>query len=107
MGFLLSHCRGLGHHLRLRRETQGTSPVATGILGFLSSFIRGVRARLVLRHGTLLSSRVVKAVSGLLSSSGGKLGFFLEVQRGVDLPYCFEGILGVPFESMQGNQALS
>ena len=75
-GFLSSHFRGIGHHLRLRKETQGTSPVATGILGLLSSLIRGVRARLVLMHGTLLSSRVVKAVSGLLSSSGGELVFF-------------------------------
>ena len=81
-GFLSSHFRGIGHHLRLRKETQGTSPVATGILGLLSSFIRGVRARLVLRYGILLSSRAVKVVSDLLSSSGGELGFFLEVQQG-------------------------
>ena len=62
-GFLLSRCRGIGPHLRLRQETQGSSP---GISGFLSSFNRGVRLRLVLRHGTPLSVQGVKGVSGLL-----------------------------------------
>ena len=57
----------------------------------------------MLRYGNPLSSCVVKGVSGLLSSSGGKLGLFLEVQQGRDLPSCSE----VPFESVQGNQALS
>ena len=37
----------------------------------------------------------------------GNLGFFGGTRRESDLPSCFEGILGVPFESVQGNQALS
>ena len=68
LGFLSSCCKGIGPHLELRHETQGSSPVATRILGFLSSFNRGVRPRLVLRHGTLLSSQSVKGVSGILLS---------------------------------------
>ena len=102
-GILSSHRRGIGLCLEFCWSTQCSCPAAMGISGFLSRFNKAVRPRLVSGHGTLLSSRVVKAVSGLLSSSGGKLGFFLEVQRGVDLPYCFEGILGVPCESVQGN----
>ena len=46
-------------HLKLRWETQGSSPVVTGISGFLLWFNSGVRPRLVLRHGTLLYSQVV------------------------------------------------
>ena len=36
-GFHWSHCRGTGPHLKLRRETQSYSPLATGISVFLSS----------------------------------------------------------------------
>ena len=53
-GFLSSLCRVLGHHLRLKPQTQGSSPVLS-ILGFLGSFHREVRPRLVWRHASLLS----------------------------------------------------
>ena len=43
-------------------------------------------------------------VSCLLSSLGGELGLFLEVS---DLLSCGEGILVVPFELVQENQASS
>ena len=59
----------------------------------------------MLWHETTLSSRVVKEVSGLLSSSGAELRLLLEVQQGSPL-YC-EWTLGVQFESVQGNHALS
>ena len=49
-GFLSSRCRGIGPHLELRLEPQGSSPVLTWISGFLWSFNRGVRPRLVWRH---------------------------------------------------------
>ena len=78
-GFLSSHCSGIGPLLKLRFESQVSSPVVTGILGFLSSFNWGVRPHLILRHGSLLSSQVVKEVSGLLLGSGWELGLFLEV----------------------------
>ena len=74
--FPLSRCMGIGPHLEFRRVTQGSLPVATGILGFLSSFSWGVRPLLTFRHGILLSSRVVKGLSGLLLSQAGNLGFF-------------------------------
>ena len=90
---------------RVEAETQGSSPVATGISGFLWSFHRGVWPRLMLWHETTLSSRVVKEVSGLLSSSGVELRLLLEVQQGSPL-YC-EWTLGVQFQSVQGNHALS
>ena len=37
-GFLWSWCRQLGPHLKLRWETQGSSPALTGILGSLWRF---------------------------------------------------------------------
>jgi len=55
LAFLSSHCRGIGPNLKLRWETQESSPVATGIWGFLLSFNRGIRLNL-LRPETLLSS---------------------------------------------------
>ena len=82
LGFLSSRCRRIGPCLEFSRETQCSSPVASGILGFLSRFNKGIRPRLVLRHGTLHFSRVVKGVSGLRSSSGGELGLFQEDRQG-------------------------
>ena len=81
-GFLSSRCRGVGTHLELKRETQCSSLVATGILVVLSSFNRKVRPCLILRHRTPLFSQVLKGVSDLLSSSGGDPGLFLEMQQG-------------------------
>ena len=63
-----SCCRGIGPHLELMRETQGSFQVATGISEFLLTFNRGVRPCLVLNHRTPLSSRVIKWVSSLLLS---------------------------------------
>ena len=37
-GFHSSRCRGTGPHLKMRGQTQVSSPLATGILWFLSSF---------------------------------------------------------------------
>ena len=82
LGFLSSRCRGIGPHLELRPEPQGSSPVLTWISGFLWSFNRGVRPRLVWRHGTPLPSRGVKGVSVFLSSGHRGLGLFLKVPRG-------------------------
>ena len=82
-GLLSSCCSGIRLHLELRQETQGSSPVATGISGWLQSFNRGFWPCIVLRHGTLLSSRVVNVVLSLLFNSDGELGLFLEVQWGL------------------------
>ena len=49
-GFLSSWGRGLGPHLELRQETQGSSPALTGILGFLLRFHWGVSRHLMLGH---------------------------------------------------------
>ena len=67
-GFLSSQCRGLGPHLELKPEPQGSSPEWTWILDFLWHFNRRVRPQLMWRHGTPLSSRGVKRESGFLSS---------------------------------------
>ena len=80
--FLLSRCPRIGPCLEFSRETQYSSPAATGISGSLSRFNKGVRPRLVLRHGILRSSRVVKGVSGLQSCSGGEFGLFQEDRQG-------------------------
>lgn len=47
-GLLSSCCSGIRLHLELRQETQGSSPVATGISGWLQSFNRGVWPCIVL-----------------------------------------------------------
>ena len=67
-GFLLSWYRGLGPHLELRQEIQGSSQTLTGILGFLWRSHWGVRCHLMLGHGTPLPSPGGKGVSHLLSS---------------------------------------
>ena len=64
--FLFSRCRGIGPHLELRLEPQGSSPVLPWISGSLWSYIKGVRPRLVWRHGTPLPSSGVKVLSGFL-----------------------------------------
>ena len=60
----------------------------------------------MLRHGTPLSSRVVKGVSGPLKLRWGTRDFSRLATGDSDLPSCFEEKLEVPFESLQGNQAL-
>ena len=82
LGFLSSQCRGIGPHLKLRPEPQGSSPVLTWISGFLWSFNRKVRPHLVWRHGTPLPSRGFKKVSGFLLNGHRGLGLFLELPRG-------------------------
>jgi len=68
LGFLFSHCRGIGLHLELNRESQVLLQLPTGISGFLKSFNWGGRPHLLLRHGTPLSSGGAKGMSGLLTS---------------------------------------
>ena len=75
-------CRGIGPHLELRPELQGSSPVLTWISRILWSFHRGVRPRLMWRHGTLLPSSGLKVLSGFLSSCPWDLVLFLEVPQG-------------------------
>ena len=106
-GFLSSRYRGIGPHLVLRPRTRGSSPFATGILGFLSSFNRGVRPHLLLRHGIPLSSRVVKGARPPIELRWGTWAFSSGGTGESELPSCCEGRLGVPFESLQGNQVLS
>ena len=65
-GFLSSWYRGLGPHLELRRETQGSSPALTGILGFLWRFHWGSQTSSCVGHGTPHPSRGGKLVSDLL-----------------------------------------
>ena len=44
LGFLSSQCRGIGPHLELNSEPQGSSSVLTWISGFLWRFNRGSEA---------------------------------------------------------------
>ena len=106
IGIPLGLLQGIEPHLELRQETRGSSPVAKWILGFLLSFNRVVGAHLLLRHGTLLSPCVLKGVSGLLELRRGTRDFSRVATGDSNLPSCFEGKLGVPFELLQGNQAL-
>ena len=68
VGIPLELVQGLGPHVELRRETQGSFPALTGISGSLWRLPWRVRCCFVLGHGTLLPSRDGKGVSGLLSS---------------------------------------
>ena len=61
-GFLSSWYGRLGPHLKLRRETQGSSPALTGNSGSLWRFPWGVRRCLVLGHWIPLPSRGGKGV---------------------------------------------
>ena len=56
LGIPLQMVQGNRASFQVEAKTQGSSPVATGILGFLWSFHRQVWPRLLLRHETLLSS---------------------------------------------------
>ena len=85
-GLLSSHCRGIGPHVELMWQTQGSSPFAAGISGFLLSKLR-VRPQLLLMLGTLLFSQVAKGVSGLLSRWGGDLGIFQRCNKSVTPPF--------------------
>ena len=48
----LTRCKGLGPHLELTRDPQGSSPFLTWISGFLWRFNRGVTLPVELRKGT-------------------------------------------------------
>ena len=106
--YLSSHCRGIGPHLELRHVTQSSSPVAAGILGFLSSFNRGVRPRLMLRQETF--AFLLSCKSGIMPPvefGWGTWAFSRGEPVESDLLSCCEGILVVPFELVQENQASS
>ena len=103
-GFLCSPCWGRGPHLDLRPEPQGSSPVLTWISGFLWSFHRGVRPRLVRRHASLPSSLVEKQWQASCRVDIWIGGFLSRCHRTGLVPSCFESILGVTVESVQGSQ---
>ena len=81
-----------------------------GSFGFISSWDRELREPLMLPQESQTSFQVVRSMSGLLSSHCRGLGTLLKLrwESGESdlLSYC-EGILRVPSESVQGNQALS
>ena len=106
-GFLCNRCRGQGPHLELRPEPQGSSPVLTWISGFLWSFNSGASPRLAQTwcqtcKCNLLSSKKssvmlpVELTKGSVAFSRGTTGLS-------HMPSCFESILGVIIESMQGS----
>ena len=122
-----THTWARGSKLKLRWETQVSSPVAIQISVFLSTFNMGVRPRFVLRHGTLLFSRDVKGggqasfqvltgTSGLLLKCFRGIGSHLALRgesRGVSgltalslvFLWTFVGDLREPFILPQGSQA--
>ena len=59
--------RGIGPHIELRWDTQGSSPVATSILGNLSSCKKGVKSPFELPGGSWDCSQVTTGESGLIS----------------------------------------
>ena len=86
-GYLSSCDRDLRVPIEFQQESQASSCLEAWNSTFLSSFKRGFRPPVELRWGTRAFSRGATGES--------------------DLPSCCEGKLGVPFESLQGIQALS
>ena len=81
-GFLSSCFRGIGPHLELRQEPQGSSQVATWILLFLMSFKKGVRPRLILSMELRFPLKMLKGCQASYPVHEGNLDFFLKVQWG-------------------------
>ena len=116
---ILSNCEGpLRIPLGLVQWRRASSPVEVGTSGFLSCSDVDLGVCLPFQTGSQVLNCVKAWNSALLSSC--KRGFrppvqlnwgsgaFLEFANGVSvLPLCCELILGVPFELVQGNQALS
>lgn len=85
---LFSSCnRDLRDPIEFHQRNQASSDFEAWNSVFLSSCKRGVSPPVDLRWGTWAFSRGATGESGL--------------------PLCCEGILAVPLESVQGNQALS
>ena len=97
----------VGPHLELRWETQCSSPVPMGILGFHIEFQQGIQASSCVEalNSAFLSS-CTKAVRSPVELSWETWAFSRDATRESDLSSHCEGILGVPFESMQDNKAL-
>ena len=103
-GFLCSRCPGRGSHLDLSPEPQVSSPVPTwisvflwasgGKSGLVSCGAMQVRSPLDPEKQCQASSRVDIRIRGSLS----------RCHRLSHLPSCFESILGMNVESMQGSQ---
>ena len=107
-GFFSSCHRGIGPHLELKWEIQVCSPVVTGILGFLLSFIRGNQASSNFKAwNSVFLSSCKRGVSPPVDLRWGTWVFSRGATGESDLLSCCEGILGVPLELVQGNQALS
>ena len=86
-GFLSSFDKNLGVLIEFQQGSQALSHFEAWNYAFLSGCKRAVRPQVELRCGTWAFSR--------------------GATRESDLAYCCEGILGVPFPSVRGNQALS
>ena len=117
-GFL-SSCKG---HLRIPLESQQrnrvSSHVEVGNSVLLSSWDRDLRVLIEFQWESHALSCVKAWNSAFLLSFKRALRPFVELRRGTcalsrgttwesDLPLCCEGILSIPFPSLQGNQALS
>ena len=116
---ILSSCEGpLGIPLELVQATRASSPVEAGNSGFLSSSDRDLRVPMEIPLGSQMSSCVWPWNCASLSrwKRGVRLPVELRLGSGAisrgstglsGLPSCRELILGVKFQSSQGNEALS
>ena len=86
-GFLSSCDRDLGFPIEFQQMSQASSPVEAWNSALPLSCRRGVRSPVQFSHGTWNFPRGATGES--------------------DIPLYCEGILGAPFESVQGNEALS
>lgn len=81
-GYLCSSDWDLRDPIEFQKGSQSSSHIETWYLVFLSSFTRSVRPSVDLMQGTWAFSTLATGES--------------------DLPLCYEEILRVPFESVQG-----
>ena len=107
----LPHCftsrgRTVGTPLKLRRETQGPFPVATGILGFLSIIKRSQASSPFKALNSDFLSCCQRAVRPLVVMRQGARAFSRVSTGDSDIPSSWEMQDEPAFKSLQGNPAL-
>ena len=98
--------RATGTTLKVRQETQGPSPVATGILGFLSIIQKSQTSSPIEALNSTLLSSCQRDVRPHVEMSQGTRAFPVVSTGDSDIPSCCEMKNKPEFKSVKGNQHL-